>query len=72
MSERAEVRVLLNGEARSLASGLTVAGLVRDLGQDPRAVAVEYNGRILPRGRYSETLVHEGDRIEVVHFVQGG
>ncbi len=62
----------LNGEPHSLTSGLSVAGLVRELGRDPRTVAVEYNGQILNRSRYDETMIQEGDRIEVVHFVQGG
>lgn len=72
MSKPAEVHVSLNGQAHSLISGLTVADLVLDLGRDPRTVAVEYNGQILSRSRYDQTLVQEGDRLEVVHFVQGG
>lgn len=72
MSEGSEIQVVLNGEARSLPSGLRVMDLVRNLGRDPRAVAVEHNGRILPRSSYGETVIHEGDRIEIVRFVQGG
>ncbi len=72
MSELAEIHVRLNGEAHSLASGLTVADLVLDLGRDPRTVAVEYNGQILTRSRYDQTMIQADDRIEVVHFVQGG
>jgi len=35
-------------------------------------VAVEVNGDILPRARYAERPLAPGDRVEVVHFVQGG
>jgi thiamine biosynthesis protein ThiS len=72
VSERTKVDVQLNGKTHSLTSGLTVAGLVRELGRDPRTVAVEYNGHILSRSRYDETMIQVGDRIEVVSFVQGG
>ncbi len=69
----AEIRIQLNGEAMTLAAGDTVADLVgKHLGRDPRTVAVEVNGSILPRPRYAETELAEGDRLEVVHFVQGG
>ncbi len=67
-----EIAVVLNGEDLSIAAGLTVADLVQELGRDRRAVAVEHNGRILSRDRYEQTVINEGDRIEVVHFVQGG
>jgi thiamine biosynthesis protein ThiS len=39
---------------------------------DPRRVAVEHNLRILKRPLFGDTLVHEGDRVEIVNFVGGG
>ncbi len=65
------LEVEVNGERRTLAAGTTVDALVRRLGRDPRTVAVELNGEILPRARYAAELA-DGDRVEVVHFVQGG
>jgi thiamine biosynthesis protein ThiS len=35
-------------------------------------IAVEYNLEIAPRGRWIDTAIHGGDRLEVVHFVGGG
>jgi thiamine biosynthesis protein ThiS len=64
--------VVVNGEPRQLAAGSTVADLVAGLGRDPRTVAVERNGELVPRARFGETRLAAGDRIEVVHFVQGG
>ena len=72
MTSDAWVQVVVNGDARELPGGLTVAGLVETLGRDPRTVAVEHNGSILPRSRYGETVLADGDRVEIVHFVQGG
>jgi thiamine biosynthesis protein ThiS len=62
----------LNGEPYQVAEGATVADLVAGLGRDPRTVAVERNGDLVPRARFAETRLGAGDRLEVVHFVQGG
>jgi sulfur carrier protein len=64
--------VLLNGEPHQIAEGATVADLIAGLGRDPRTVAVERNGDLVPRARFAETRLEAGDRLEVVHFVQGG
>jgi len=64
--------VFLNGEPHRMVGGSTVLDLVVGLGRDPRTVAVELNGDILRRGDYGTTPLREGDRLEVVHFVQGG
>jgi thiamine biosynthesis protein ThiS len=64
--------IVLNGEARRLAEGATVLDLLAELGRDPRTVAVERNGDIVRRPDYGATVLAAGDRLEVVHFVQGG
>lgn len=65
------VEVVLNGEPRRVAAG-TVLDLLAALGRDPRTVAVERNGDLVRRADYGQTPVEAGDRLEVVHFVQGG
>ncbi|HYU30970.1 MAG TPA: sulfur carrier protein ThiS [Thermoanaerobaculia bacterium] len=64
--------IVVNGEARRVAAGATVLELVAGLGRDPRTVAVERNGEIVRRAEYGATVLAAGDRLEVVHFVQGG
>jgi thiamine biosynthesis protein ThiS len=66
------LEVVLNGEPLRIPEGATVADLVAGLGRDPRTVAVERNGDLVPRARFDETFLGAGDRLEVVHFVQGG
>jgi thiamine biosynthesis protein ThiS len=66
------VDVFLNGEPHRMSEGSTVLDLVAGLGRDPRTVAVELNGHIVRRGDYGTAALREGDRLEVVHFVQGG
>ncbi len=64
--------LVLNGEPYEVAEDATVLDLVTGLGRDPRTVAVERNGELLPRASYQATRLAAGDRLEVVHFVQGG
>jgi len=66
------VAIRLNGDRREVAPGTTVSDLLTELGRHPRTVAVERNGRILPRHEYGARPLAEGDRLEVVGFVQGG
>jgi sulfur carrier protein len=67
--------LVLNGQSRSFAAlsqTVSVEGLVTELGLKGDRVAVEYNGEIVPRTSWATTLLSEGDRLEVVHFVGGG
>jgi sulfur carrier protein len=66
------VIVTLNGELREVADGATVAALVALLGAGGRGVAVALAGEVVPRGRWEETAVADGDRVEVVAAIQGG
>lgn len=66
------VEIRLNGEPFALPRGSTVLDLLETLERHPRTVAVEHNGDIVKRERYGEVELRSGDRVEVVHFVQGG
>jgi len=50
----------------------SVRDLIRELGLDEDAVAVERNRAIVRRPSWAETMLRSGDRIEVVRFVGGG
>ena len=64
--------ITLNGDRFELPAPVTVADLLRRLDIDPRRVAVEHNLAVLKRAAFDNTLVNEGDQIEVVNFVGGG
>ncbi len=66
------IRVTLNGKRVELDGVRTIADLLRSRGLDPRLVAVERNGEIVPRERYEDCELRDGDVLEVVHFVGGG
>ena len=66
------VTITLNGERYELGGPLTVTALLRQLDIDPRRVAVEHNVVVLKRAVFDETIVGEGDQVEIVNFVGGG
>jgi sulfur carrier protein len=66
------VTVEVNGELRELADDVTVADVVRTLVDADRGVAVALDGEVVPRSRWSETTLVDGQQIEVLRAVQGG
>jgi len=66
------MKLHINSDERTFESPLTLADLIESLGMKPDRVAVELNRDIVPRDRWSETILNDGDRMEIVHFVGGG
>lgn len=66
------ISVELNGAARTVAAGTTLAALIAELGLEPTRVAVERNHDVVPRKDYDQTILAAGDHLEVVGFVGGG
>ena len=69
MEERQMVKI--NGTDQNVA-GKTLAEYLETTSYDPKRIAVERNGEIVPKAQYGETLLKEGDTLEVVSFVGGG
>ena len=67
-----EMNVTINGEVRSFENIGTVSDLVQALAMKSDRVAVELNREIVTRDRWPATPLHDGDRLEIVHFVGGG
>lgn len=66
------MKVELNGKTTELDGTRTVGDLLRSRDLKFHLVAVEHNGEILPREKYDEQELSDGDRLEIVHFVGGG
>ncbi|HUQ50518.1 MAG TPA: sulfur carrier protein ThiS [Terriglobales bacterium] len=66
------MQIQINGEQRSVSDVANLAALIDSLGMKPDRVAVELNLEIVPRAKWMETAVREGDKLEIVHFVGGG
>ena len=61
----------INGEETD-AAGRTVAEYLSSAGFTTERVVVELNEAIVPKGRYAETTLRDGDQVEIVCFMGGG
>ncbi len=66
------IRVTLNGAPREFPAPVTFAQLLDELALAGKRLAIERNGEIVPRSRFTQERVADGDRIEVVIAVGGG
>jgi thiamine biosynthesis protein ThiS len=62
----------INGKAQELPSELPLPALLDRLQVDRRLVAVAHNGDVIPRDRYEEVSLRNGDTVEIVRMVGGG
>ena len=67
-----ELALFVNGEPRALPRACTVSGLLSELGLVQRRIAVAVNRDVVPRSRFDETPLREGDRVEILEAVGGG
>ena len=65
------MKITLNGDARDV-SARTLDDLLRELKLDGKPIAVEKNRDVVPKSKYRETALKDGDVLEIVHLVGGG
>jgi len=66
------IALTINGERRDFEGPLTAAELIERLQLVGKRVALERNGRIVPRGTFRHEHLSDGDRLEIVVAVGGG
>ncbi len=66
------MKIVCNGEERTVAPGNKIVDLLRELGLEPDTVVVECNGVVLKREEYDTHLLTEGSVLELIRFVGGG
>ena len=64
--------IVVNGNQTDIAEGSGIVDLVQLLGLLTGRVAVELNKKIVRRADWASTMISEGDKVEIVHFVGGG
>jgi sulfur carrier protein len=67
-----QIEIVVNGEARAVPEGLTLAALLPLLGADPQRVAVELDRRIVRKPEWESTAICDRAALEIVQFVGGG
>ena len=66
------MRIKLNGKDEEFNDGLSLAALLQKLEIRPETVAVELNLDIVSRDKRAESMLKDGDEVEIVKFVGGG
>jgi sulfur carrier protein len=66
------IELSVNGELKRFDAGADVARLLESLHIAGKRIAVEKNGEIVPRSRFADTPLANGDRLEIVVAVGGG
>ena len=66
------IKIILNGEEKFLERVMNVTELVKFLELDIKKIAVEKDLEIVNCDQFSEVVLNEGSRVEIVHFIGGG
>jgi len=66
------MKIILNGEPRSVMDAATISALVRELNLIPATLLIEHNGLALHREEWNFRALREGDKIELIRLVAGG
>ena len=66
------MQLTVNGKPREVAAESCLLDFLEQQHVNPQLIAIEYNGDIIKRDQFGEIVLHEGDRLEIVHMVGGG
>ena len=66
------MQLTVNGKPRELTAECCLLDFLEKQQVNPQVIAIEYNGDIVKREHFSAIVLHEGDRLEIVHMVGGG
>jgi sulfur carrier protein len=68
------VNATINGEARVLPAGATVASVLEllDVTPDARGIAVAVDGEVVARSLWDATALRDGSMVEVLAAIGGG
>tara|TARA_B100001758_G_C18000019_1_gene397567 strand:+ start:198 stop:404 length:207 start_codon:yes stop_codon:yes gene_type:complete len=66
------MEITLNGEKITLETGSNIVNLIDKLDLDADKLAIERNLEIVPKSKFAMTIIEEGDKLEIVHFIGGG
>ena len=64
--------ITLNGEKFTLETGSNIVNLIDKLELNADKLAIERNLEIVPKSKFAMTIIEEGDKLEIVHFIGGG
>jgi|TARA_B100000378_G_scaffold164858_1_gene132743 thiamine biosynthesis protein ThiS len=72
MNNLKKIKIQLNGKKHQIKMGCNIQNLLKILKKDNNKVAVELNGEIADKNKYSKIYLNKNDKIEIVQFIGGG
>ena len=66
------IKVSINGEIKELKKGLNIRQMIEALNYKTEGFAVAINTTFVSIKRYEETIIKDGDTIDILAPVQGG
>ncbi len=66
------MKITINGEEREISEGTTLQKLIEQLGLEDKVMAAAVNMEVVKQQKWSETILQDGDKIELLDFVGGG
>ncbi len=66
------MNIILNGESVNIEENISISGLLESRGVSVSSAVVEYNGNIIPKDKFDDTVIESDAVIEVLSFVGGG
>ena len=65
-------KIQLNGKKVIIKSSYSILDLLKKYKLANKKVAVEHNGKIIPKANLKKKIIKNNDKIEIVHFIGGG
>ena len=65
-------KIQLNGKKIVIKSNFSISDLLKKYKLNNKRVAIEHNGKIIPKTNYKKKYLKDHDKIEIVHFIGGG
>ena len=65
-------KIQLNGNSYEVSNGTNLEDLLNKLKIKKNKVAIEVNGEIVEKNKYSNLILNKDDKVEIVHFIGGG
>ena len=66
------MKITINGESREVREGITLQEVIHELGLEGKVMAAAINMQIVKQDKWHDTLLNEGDKLELLDFVGGG
>ena len=70
--KKTKMKIFLNGKKINVGNNLTAQQLLSELGYQDKRIALEINGEVTPKSEYSNKIIVENDKLEIIVAVGGG